>query len=165
MSKIIKLDQGPVVMGHFKVVVLLFGLFFTMVAFMSKPIFGWTLLVLFTPVCVVLLGARFVVEIDLEARTLSDLTDVVFHRWGSRTSIEHAEKIFINKIRMSRRIIRYGTGSPLELKSYDYKAFLKLTSGEKLPLLTREDLSEVRAELDELASELKIPITQNFEDS
>ncbi len=150
-------------MPHFKFAITLFVGILVIVSYEYFSFFAGSMIALIlVSLLIPTWFSRYVLEIDIENRTYADLIQILSLSWGKKVAFGPVEKLFINECSVSQTMHRYGTGAPATFSSLEYRAFLKLESGDKVFLLSKTEPEKLKQSIEELASNLQTEIVENY---
>ncbi len=96
-----------------------------------------------------------VIIIDMEKKELFDGIWTMGKRLGSSTSFNGIEKIFINRIKTKQTMYSLSNKQNV-LASYEYRAYIKLDSGEKFFLISHPIKEEIEEKVSKIRKKIGI---------
>lgn len=100
-------------------------------------------------------------EVDVNNQTYREYTSFFFVKTGKFSPYSGAEKIFLTKGKRSQQMYTAHTTHSSVFENVVYNAYLKLSSGEKIHLLTGKDKDRVIKRLVPLSTGLNVEITDH----
>ena len=97
-----------------------------------------------------------ILTINLETKEVHLGTWIMGWKTGRTESFNHIEKIFINKVKTTQKMHRYGTGGVHEQTGVEYRAFVKLDNIEKYFLISNKSEKKVEKKVVEIKKKLGI---------
>ena len=102
-------------------------------------------------------------EIDPVAKTLREYQSFFFIRSGKSRRYNHIDRIFINGGKVSKTVYSAHTTMSQTFVADEYRAFLKLDSGEKIKLKTSTDRASLFSKMNAIARQLKTELVNATE--
>jgi len=158
MNKVL-INQGRVLESGYRYMIsllLVCGMVVSIVAI--NNLIGFILMIALSSLLIMLWTTFYMLEIDIKNQTYLEFTAVLGYKFGTIHSFDGIEKIFIDAEVYSQKIYGYGPNAH-EMKSYEFKAYLRFSNGEKLFLVSDEDEKELIERLQSTVRKLKTQIT------
>jgi hypothetical protein len=158
----VRINQGRIVPFQFRIVVtalIFFGMAGALLNLSQMPAIGICILLgTFMPV---VWSMYYILEIDPESKTISEITWIAGFQKPKRTPFESIEKIFINETRQQQQMTSWA-GQVRTSRFKELVAYLKLEDGRKFYLLSAADAVDMRSKIEPLSKKLDCQVVENF---
>ena len=121
----------------------------------SAVTINWILSLVLAFIAILIFTGKEGTEIDPVARTFREYTSFFFLKNGKPERYNGIDKIFINAGRISTTMYTAHTMQSGTFSSDEFRAFLKLDSGKKIPLKKSSDKEKLFSEMNVLAKALQ----------
>lgn len=161
-SRKVRINQGRIVPWQFRLAGTVLVFMLILAAFIKFPeVFAIPTTIGLSFLLPLLWSSYYMLEIDPERKTVSEIVWIMGHKKGEQTFYESIEKIFINPVKVGQRISSY-TGHVNAFRSREFIACLKLGGGKEFELISHKDLAELRKKVDPISKKLECSVVGNL---
>jgi len=115
----------------------------------------WWLSIILAFVGLIILTIQSGTEIDHNKKTYREYNSVLFFRHGERERYEAVEKIFINASKVTQVVHPAHTNDSATFDHTEYNAYLKLSDGKKIFLMSKKNKAAMMNKLKPVAELLE----------